>query len=220
MKLSFAPLLTAAVVSLSSCDRVKEVAKQSADAALDRVKTDVEKEIRATIEDTEVLKSGREYAEKAKSALSQVNLDALKREVEQVKEAIASGNYAEAEKLSQSVDKFFGVDVVGDTVGLMKIRADEGAEAAQRKLAEYLSLPGLDSRQKQDLEKIGGFIANLDGKDRDASVKILALAVASGCESKFGHGSGGLAMVAMSAVFPGLTEDPGKQPFETPPVER
>ena len=220
MKPFFAPLLAAAAVLLSSCDRVKEVAKQSADAALDRVKTDVEKEIRATIDDSEVLKSGREYVEKAKSAVNRVNLDALKTEVKQVKEAIASGNYAEAEKLSQSVDILLGSDVVGDTVGLMKIRADQGAEAAQSKLAEYLSLPGLDSQQKQNLEKIGDLVANLNGQDRDASVRILALAVASGCESKFGNGSGGLAMMVTSAIFPTLNEDPGKQPVETPPVER
>lgn len=218
MKLSLLPLVAAAV-SLSSCDQVKEAAEKRADAALERVKTRVEQDIREAVQDSDLMKSGRDYAEKAKSVLGGVDLERLKAEVEQVKSAIASGDYVKAEELSQAVDKFLGVNVVSDSIGLMKIRTDQGAEAAQRKLAEHLALPGLDSRQRENLEKIGGHLANFDGNDRDASLKILALSVASGCEAKFGHGAGGLALMAMDSVFPGMLKDGSVLPAETTPVE-
>lgn len=195
----------AAIVSLSSCDKIKEVAGNTADAALERAKQEVKAEIKTQIEDTEIVKSGREYAEKAKAALGKMNLDKLKGEVAQVKTALESGDYATAEKLSQSVDKFLDTKVVGDTVELMKIRAEQGTEAAQRKLSETLSLPDLAPEQKEYLEKLKSRIADFDERDQEEATRLLILSVAAGAESKVGH-SGEAVMWVIDKVFPGTSE--------------
>ena len=209
MKSSFLPLL-ALIIPLTSCDKVKEAAAQKAEEALKQVKTQVQEDIKAKIEDVELLKSGREFSEQAKAALAQVNLDGLKSEVEQVKAAVASGNYAQAEELSKAVDSFLGVDVVSDTVTLMKIRTEEGKEAANRKLAE-LSLASVTPEQRAYFEKMGGYLTNLDPQNRDEAVKMLALSVASGCEAKFGEGGGALALLALKAVFPEMVTESGSK---------
>lgn len=209
MKSSFLPLL-ALIIPLTSCDKVKEAAAQKAEEALKQVKTQVQEDIKAKIEDVELLKSGREFSEQAKAALAEVNLDSLKSEVEQVKAAVASGNYAQAEELSKAVDSFLGTDVVSDTVTLMKIRTEEGKEAANRKLAE-LSLASVTPEQRAYFEKMGGYLTNLDPQNRDEAVKMLALSVASGCEAKFGEGGGALALLALKAVFPEIVTESGSK---------
>lgn len=209
MKPSFFPFL-ALLLPLTSCDKVKEAAAQKAEEALNQVKTQVQEEIKATIDDVDLLKSGRELGQQAKSALEQVNLDGLKAEVEQVKAAVAAGNYTQAEELSKAVDTFLGVDVVSDTVTLMKIRTEEGAEAANRRLAE-LSLSRVDPAQREHFEKIGGYLTDFNAQDRDAAMRMLALSVASGCDAKFGEGGGALALLAMRAVFPGIVEEGGSK---------
>lgn len=198
--------LAAVLPLLSSCDKIKEAAGNTANAALERAKEEVKQELKAQIEDTELVKSGREYAEKAKAALGTLNIDKLRGDVEQVKTAIASGDYATAEKLSQSVDKFLGDNsVVSETVELMKIRAEQGTEAAQRKLAEFRSLPELSPEQKEFFEKIGTRIANFDAQDREEASKLLILSVIAGAESKIGHG-GEIATLVIDKLFPGTSE--------------
>src|SRR5687768_8551538 len=113
------PVFTfAALLALSSCDKIKEAAGNTADAALERAKEQVKEDIKASIEDTEIVKSGREYADKAKAAMAKLDPDKLKTELEQVKSAVESGDYATAEKLSQSVDKFLDTEVIGNSVDL------------------------------------------------------------------------------------------------------
>ena len=195
----------AAVLPLASCDKIKEAAGNTADAALERAKEQVKQELKATIEDTELMKSGREYAEKAKSALGTLNLDKLRGEVEQVKVALENGDYAAAEKLSGSVDKFLDTKLVGDTVELMKIRAEQGTEAAQRKLTETLALPDLAPEQKAYLEKLKGRIANFNAQDQEEATRMLILSVVASAESKIGHG-GEAVMWVIDKVFPGTSE--------------
>lgn len=216
--ISLVPLV-AACLSLASCDKMKEAAEKSADAALERAKEKVKEDIKAHIEDTEIVKSGREYADKAKAAMGKLNIDKLKTEVEQVKTAVASGDYATAEKLSQSVDKFLDTQVIGDSVELMKIRAEQGAEAAQRKLGELRALPDLAPEQKQFFDKIGSRLSNVEPQDKQKVMTLLPLAVACAAESKFGHGGGGLALMAMNAVFPGIVAEDGSIQAENTPVE-
>lgn len=198
-------LVLAAILLVASCDKIKEAAGNTADAALERAKEQVKQEIAATIEDTELVKSGREYAEKAKAALGSLNFDKLKGDVERVKAALESGDYAAAEKLSQSVDKFLDTKLVGETVGLMKIRAEQGAEAAQRKLSEILALPDLAPGQKAHLEKLGGRISSFNAQDREEATRMLILSVAASAESKVGHG-GEAVMWVIEKVFPGTPD--------------
>lgn len=198
-------LAFAALLPLASCDKIKEAAGNTADAALERAKEQVKQELKSTIEDTELMKSGREYAERAKAALGTLNLDKLKGDVEQVKTAIENGDYAAAEKFSQSVDKFLDTKLVGDTVELMKIQAEQGTEAAQRKLSETLALPNLSAEQKEYLEKLKGRIASFDAKNQEEATRMLILSVAAGAESKIGHG-GEAVMWVIDKVFPGTSE--------------
>jgi hypothetical protein len=214
------PVFTfAALLALSSCDKIKEAAGNTADAALERAKEQVKEDIKASIEDTEIVKSGREYADKAKAAMAKLDPDKLKTELEQVKSAVESGDYATAEKLSQSVDKFLDTEVIGNSVDLMKIRAEQGAEAAQRKLAELRALPNLAPEQKQFFEKVGSRLSNIDAQDKQNAVTLLTVAVACAAEWKLGHGGGGLALMALNAVFPGIVAEDGSIPSGNPPEE-
>jgi hypothetical protein len=156
----------------------------------------------------EQLKRVDQDAAMLREQFAKLDLPLLKKQFEGILEAVQKGDYNKAQQIALSMDKALGTDTLARSLGILKMRAEKGAEATLAAIKEYLSRPNITPEERKLFE---GLMVALETAGSDDSKAFVHSTIVLACKDKLGNEQGQLlAALVISALFGNTSkEQPG-----------
>ena len=197
--------LFGAAVLLSACEeqrrQVKKVeeAAAAAAAAAEQVGSWADQ-----VKDGKLLEEGQRLAQEKidqgkAELLGKMDLVPLKKQADELVSGMRAGDFAAAQKASAALDGALNSQVLQRTVAVLKAKSDQGTDAAQALIDQYVKLPEMGPEERKFFEGLKEKIVTSSVDDR---VNFVVIAAAVACEiASKGQGGGKLPEMGMELLF-------------------